>query len=203
MSTSPFAYVDLETDGLHHGRQIYEIAIIRRDFKEAGGWTETTFETFVHVAGFSLSDDYGIKVGGFYDRHPQGREMTGKPPIPGAEVMSRKTAALKVHQLLHGVHLVGVNPTFDATTLSALLRAEGLPSEPWHYHLIDLGAMAYGYLTARGEHVDIPWRSYQLAQDCGVELAAEADRHTALADAEWAKRWHDTLTGRTAAEAAA
>ena len=93
--------------------------------------------------------------------------------------------------------MVGVNPTFDATTLSALLRSEGFPPEPWNYHLIDLGAMAYGWLTARGEEVAVPWRSYQLAEQCGVELAAEDERHTALADAQWAKRWHDTLLGRT------
>ncbi len=201
----PICFIDIETDGLHHGRQIYEIAIIRRDFPDErpSRYDETTFHAFVHVPGFSLSDPYGIKVGGFFDRHPQGREMTGKAPLPGAELLSRKTAALHVHQMLHGAHMVGVNPTFDATTLAGLLRAEGFPPEPWHYHLIDLGAMAYGWLTARGEHVDVPWRSYQLAEACGVELAAEDARHTALADAEWAKRWHDTLTGGPAGVEAA
>lgn len=206
MTATSFAYVDLESDGLHHGRHIYEVAIVRRDFaadEASATWKETTFHTFVHVPGFTLSDGYGINVGGFFDRHPQGREMTGKAALPGVGVLSRKATALKVHQLLHGAHMVGVNPTFDATTLAALLRAEGFPPEPWHYHLIDLGAMAYGWLTARGQRVEVPWRSYQLAEACGVELAPEAERHTALADAQWAKRWHDTLTGLEVAEAAA
>ena len=48
-----------------------------------------------------------------------------------------------VERITRGAHLVGAVPTFDAEVLGARMRANGIcPS--WHYHLIDVEALAVG-----------------------------------------------------------
>lgn len=208
--TAPIVAVDIETDGLHPGRRVWEVAMIRRDEQ---GERETSF-----FVGLDLknSDPYGLQVGGYWDRHPSGRKISGKPPAPsdlGNLPLSKHEAASTVMRWTFGAHLIGVNPAFDADTLAGLLRAEGYMAA-WHYHLLDVAALAYGYLhgiarfdghectavvrtwseeTAFGLP-ELPWRSDELSQACGVEPPGD-DRRTAMADARWALRWYDKLTG--------
>lgn len=217
MSAQPICFVDVETDGLHTGRRIWEYAIIRRDFVPGTGPDEFFVKETVHHRFVSIdmrhSDPFGISVGGFWDRHPAGRKMSGKPPTPGdvGEVVQGKhDAARDIMRATFGAHLVGVNPAFDAETFACLLRSEGyLPS--WDYHLEDLVAETAGYIRgilkanadalhpkqyvpALAEAASLPWKSDQLAAAIGVEPLQEHERHTALGDAQWAMRWHDTLT---------
>ncbi|MBO0875368.1 MAG: hypothetical protein J2P19_18455 [Pseudonocardia sp.] len=116
-----------------------------------------------------------------------------------------------IEEWTRGAHLVGAVPAFDADVLAQRMRAHGvLPS--WHHHLIDVEAMAVGWLygkygnpdnggrpvEAEGDAVTPPWRSDDLAQACGVEPATDDERHTALGDARWCARWWDAMTGGTA-----
>lgn len=208
---APICFIDTETDGLHPGRRMWEYAIIRRDFVPSADGTaydvtETVHHRFVSI-DMRHSDPFGISVGGFWDRHPAGRKMSGKAPNPGdvGEVVQGKhDAARDIMRATFGAHLVGVNPAFDAETFAGLLRSEGyLPS--WDYHLEDLVAETAGYCRAMAsvlvetgapyaEAAALPWKSDKLAAAIGVEPLAEHERHTALGDARWAKRWHDTLT---------
>lgn len=43
-----------------------------------------------------------------------------------------------------------------------------------------------------------PWRSDDLSRACGVEPPSEEERHTALGDARWVKRWYDHILGGAA-----
>jgi hypothetical protein len=235
---APIVAIDIETDGLHPGRRVWEVAMIRRDYDQPdedgrSRWTETTFHTFVGI-DLKNSDPKGLQVGGFWDRHPAGRKLSSKPPCPtdlGNGVMSKHDAASTVMRMTFGAHVVGVNPAFDADTLSGLLRAEGYIAS-WHYHLVDMVAMSVGYLAGRPQKVVLgvdlgtdrgsvvameassghmwtlpkegpwvgrtpigpPWKSDELSRACGVEPPG-GDRHTALADAKWALRWYDAITG--------
>ncbi|HTE66667.1 MAG TPA: hypothetical protein VK736_10485, partial [Candidatus Binatia bacterium] len=77
----------------------------------------------------------------------------------------------------------------------------------WHYHLIDVEALAVGWLSglrsettlATGAYAgfvpSLPWDSDDLSRACGVEPASEAERHTALGDARWAMRLYDAIVG--------
>lgn len=96
----------------------------------------------------------------------------------------------------------------ETTTLDPMLRRHGL-IPAWSYHVVDVSAMALGWLNGRGaaaEHgatdprlpVTPPWKSDDLSLMCGVEPPGEDDRHTALGDARWALRWYDKLTGGAA-----
>jgi hypothetical protein len=70
----------------------------------------------------------------------------------------------------------------------------------WHYHLIDVEALAVGYLAGRGSadlfHPSaLPWKSDDLSAALGITVRDE-DRHTALGDAKWARAIYDAVMGR-------
>jgi len=102
--------------------------------------------------------------------------------------------------LTRGRHLVGAVPSFDEERLRKLLRANGACPE-WHYHLIDVEALAVGYLHGcnadhgRLDTPKLPWRSDDLSRACGVEPPGDDERHTALGDARWAKRLYEAICG--------
>ena len=196
---TPLCFLDTETDGIHPNRRVWEVAIIRRD---DAGQRERHF--FVGI-DMKFSDPFGLQVGGFWDRHPAGRRLSGRDNggIPSEPVLSQHDAAREVMQWTFGAHLVGAVPNFDAEVLSGLLRSYGfLPS--WHYHLIDVEALAVGYLrgrvagagaagATREEVTTPPWSSDELSIAVGVEPATDAERHTALGDARWAMHIYDAI----------
>lgn len=50
-----------------------------------------------------------------------------------------------------------------------------------------------GALAAKGWRVDPPWESEDLSRALGVPPIADADRHTALGAARWAKAIHQAV----------
>lgn len=189
---TPICFIDTETDGVHPDRKVWEIAMIRRSDKG-----ERYKEFFVEI-DLSTADPFGLKVGGFYERHPLGRSIATGSGVEQydqervASTLSMTDAALAVARMTHGAHLVGAVPNFDAECLAALLRNERLiPS--WHYHLVDVEAMAVGFL-AHTTTLALPWKSDDLSRAIGVEPPSETARHTAMGDAEWAMRIYDRIT---------
>jgi hypothetical protein len=192
--TAPLCFIDTETTGVHPSRQVWEIAMIRR---EDGRTQEVHF--FVDV-DLESADPFGLKVGGFYDRHPAGRWLSNQgggsiefPWGTGAgRHLDKATAARVVARFTHGAHLVGAVPNFDAETLAPLLRDENL-TPAWHYHLVDVEALAVGALAAGGQPPILPWRSDDLSKTLGVEPPSDNERHTAMGDARWAMRLYDAI----------
>jgi len=189
----PIVFVDTETDGVHPGRKVWEVAIIRR---EPDG-TEQEWTAFVDL-DLSTSDPFGLKVGRFYERHPAGRALAeGREHDPwhGPAPLNPFFTARKVAQLTHGAHWVGMVPNFDTEVLAALLREHRL-APAWHYHLVDAENLAAGWLRGQGLRAPIPWKSDELSRAVGVEPPGDDDRHTALGDARWAKRIYDVVMGQ-------
>jgi len=189
---APIAFVDTETDGVHPNRRPWEIAVIRR---EPDG-RETEWTAFVEI-DLSSADPFGLRVGKFYDRHPLGRHIAHGDDWSLAswgrgDHVSLRDAAFTVAQMTHGAHLVGATPNFDAEVFDRLLRSQGL-LPGWHYHLIDVGALALGALAAQGLRFHPPYKTDQLTSALGVELATDAERHTALGDTRWAMRVYDAV----------
>jgi hypothetical protein len=186
---TPLCFLDVETTGLHPGRLAWEVAMIRRD--DEG---QRMIQLFVDI-DLAGADPFGLKIGGFYERHPH-YAVDPKPAMPELFVRawSEGDAAKEVELWTRGAHLIGAVPSFDAATLDPMLRRHGL-IPAWHYHLIDVEALAVGYLCAHGKPVGPPWRSDDLSRACGVDPPGEADRHTALGDARWAVRLYDAITG--------
>lgn len=195
---TPLVFLDTETTGVHPGRQVWEIGMIRRD--DDG---ESELQFYVEV-DLSEADPFGLSVGKFYERHPQGRWLSDRMTVPADPEPCRvHLAAELVAQWTHGAHVIGAVPSFDTISLDALMRDHGL-LPAWHYHLTCVETLALGYLAGqraaghqlRDEAGDLqpPWKSRDLAAAVGV-IQREEDMHTALGDARWARAIYDKVLG--------
>ncbi|PKV80863.1 3'-5' exonuclease [Nocardia fluminea] len=187
----PIVFLDTETTGLHADRRPWEIGIIRRD---EHGQTETTIQVAdVDLSGAEL---IGLKIGRFHDRHLHYGEADADAheKDDGHLLLEERDAAREVEHLTRGAHIVGAVPSFDTECLAAMLRRHRLVPA-WHYHLIDIEALAAGYLRGRHEMaLPLPWNSDDLSRAVGVSTT-EDERHTAMGDARWAMRVYDAVAG--------
>ncbi|OZE10226.1 hypothetical protein CH249_14190 [Rhodococcus sp. 05-2255-3B1] len=207
--TNALVFLDTETTGLHHDRRPWEIALIRRE--PSGRTTEQ--RVFVADVDLSSAELIGLNVGHFYDSHPSFRAVD---PIalsdgveerklsPGTWLATEAKAAVLVERMTRGATIIGAVPNFDTECLAAMLRRHNLCAA-WHYHLIDVEAVALGYLHAASPYpsqlLDLPIKSDALSELCGVQPPSEEERHTAIGDARWVQRWYDTLTDGSIPEA--
>jgi hypothetical protein len=218
---TPLVFLDTETTSLGPTRKVWEVGMIRRD---EFGQRETSFMIKVSL---DAADPVSLAVGRFYERHPQGIALSrasrrSNQPAPTQPTVNGYDAASRVAEWTHGAHIVGAVPNFDSEVLERFLRGHGL-IPAWHYHLIDVKALAVGFLNGRrhrqNQIVDLyplenngdpapglvrwdtqavdqpPWSSDGLSLECGVEPATEQERHTAMGDARWAMRLYDAITG--------
>jgi hypothetical protein len=190
---APLCFIDTETDGVHPGRRVWEVAAVRR---EPDG-TERTYEAFVDI-DLSTADPFGLGVGGFYARHPDGRFLAGGGDGDLGKAVSPFQAAYEIARITHGAHLVAAVPSFDAEVLAALLREHQL-APAWHYHLICVENLAVGALAARGTPIVAPWKSDELTEALGVEPGTPEEKHTAMGDVAWAMRMYDAVMNPPAA----
>src|SRR4051812_48622816 len=77
--TTPICFIDTETDGVHPGRNPWEIAIIRREPGEPTA-AARVWRTFVDIDLSDTPDGFGLGIGGFDDRHPMGRHVAHGDP---------------------------------------------------------------------------------------------------------------------------
>jgi DNA polymerase III epsilon subunit-like protein len=203
-------FIDTETTSLRPDRRAWEIGLIVR--RAAAPDHEEHWFIDARDLDLGNADLMALKVGRYHERHPAGiSKGTGR-------IHREKIALERVEYLTRGAHLVGAVVSFDAEVLAARMREHGIcPS--WHYHLIDVEALAVGFLNGRrarqNEIVDgyplenngepapglvrwndpvtsLPWKSDDLSAKLGVTVSDE-DRHTALGDARWARAIYDAV----------
>lgn len=207
-------FIDTETTGLDPDRyEVYEIGlIVRNDDDEP----DQEYRWWLPV-DLGRADPVALKVGRFFERHPDihslGLSRMWFPDkrnggIEDGEGMShgRQDTARSLMRLTAGAHLVGAVPSFDAAFLGRFLRAHGC-CPAWHYHLVDVEALAAGWLaTMPKDYLDTwlpltgaapPWNSNSLSNAVGVD-PDRFDRHTALGDARWARAIYDAVMRRPA-----
>lgn len=188
----PLVFLDTETTSLQPDRRVWEAAFIRRDHTG-------TDAILLQVVDIDLTDadPNALRIGGFYDRHVDYAPASSTSPQQHPLRLTEADAARFVESITRGATLVGVGPAFDAECLATMLRRHRrTPS--WHYSLVDVKAMAAGWLAASHDGtVDLghPWSSDGLSQLCVVTPPTEVDRHTAMGDARWAMRLYDRLVG--------
>jgi hypothetical protein len=179
-------FIDTETTSLRPDRRAWEIGLIIRN---QHGDAEHRWFVAAEDLDLGNADLMSLKIGGFYDRHPDYAGRLDTEPAPRSE----RDVLRRVDFLTRGAHLVGALPSFDAEVLGNRMRAHGIcPS--WHYHLIDIEPLAIGYLCGQAKPVpDLPWNSDYLSRLIGEEPPQDDERHTALGDARWVKRIWDAI----------
>lgn len=193
---SEVVFVDTETTGLDPDRhEIWDVGLITPDGEE--------HQWFLPV-DLGRADSVALSIGRFHDRYE--RDMATHP----------EDFAWEFAQLTRGKHLAGAVISFDEERLRKLLRAHGACPE-WHYHLIDVEALAVGFLhglrtvvteyeiptggdsygadvlKAAGVADTLPWSSYDVSRALGVEPPSTDEQHSAIADARWAKRLYEAV----------
>lgn len=200
--SGPVCFVDCETTGLDPDlHEVWEVALITPVVGMTSaddGWNEQVWQLPVDL---SRADPMALNIGRFHDRRP------------GQTLVEPAVFAEEFVHASRGLHLVGACVSFDADRLWRLLRAAG-ECPMWHYHLVDVEALAAGYLIGQftaiqevGKNPDAdgptqdeamgavpPWRSTDLSRAVGVE-PDDFDRHTALGDARWAKAIYEAVMG--------
>jgi DNA polymerase III epsilon subunit-like protein len=170
------AFIDTETTGLGPGAQAWEVAVILRGGFEPRGEDR---KVLIQIQGFDEADfePEALAVSGFADRY-------GKSE--GAIHMPLPAAANRLAYLLADRHLVAANPAYDASIIERMLRACRY-EPPWHFRLVDVEALAMGAKA---------WWKPRGLQDTATALGISFDRdkmHTAMGDADLARRIHDHL----------
>jgi hypothetical protein len=207
---SKIVFLDLETTGLDpHEHEIWEIGAIVRD-----EWGDETEHVWQIRPDLGKADPKALEIGRFHERFKIPDGYTAMAIFEGDAVhrygkdeAAISAALLDVQDALRGAHIVGAVPSFDDAFLKAAFRPRSL-RVVWHYHLIDVEALAVGYLHGRkhGESTDrewsnavvdvgLPWNSEELSGAVGVD-ADRFERHTALGDARWSRAIWDAVTGR-------
>lgn len=186
MTESDVAFVDCETTGLDPNRHaVWEVGLIVDDVEHH--W-------FLPV-NIAEADPFALEIGGFYERHPDYR---AGGPTEDERCTQREDFCREFSQLTARRHLVGAVVSFDAERLAIVLRTYGwLPR--WHYHLIDVEALAVGYLMGIDGEVGasaLPWQSEEVSKLVGVDPGT-FEKHTALGDARWAREIYQAIMGDT------
>lgn len=200
-------FIDTETTSLRPDRRAWEIGVIVRE----PGEKDAEHLWFIDESDLDLgnADLMALKIGRFHDRHPgvKFRDNPGARIENGARLYPERFALLELEAITRGAHLAGNVVNFDADVLATRMRSHGIcPS--WHYHLIDVEALAVGYLTAYERagtplgkktglpypELPLPWNSDDLSAALGVAVGRD-ERHTALGDARWARDMYDAVMG--------
>ena len=201
MTTGTLIFLDTETTSLRYDRRVWEIgAIIRRVAAP-----EQRLHRFIRAEDLDLggADPFSLDIGGYYQRHPQGR---GDGTVPsGAALHFEADVMAELAHLTRAATIVGNVVNFDTEVLAARCRANGVLWNA-HYHLVDVEALVAGYLAgvllqadppASGrrlrEVITPPWNSQELSDALGVKVPGEGERHTAMGDAEWARDMYDAV----------
>lgn len=178
-------FVDTETTGLDPDRhQIWEVGLILPNDDEYHWYLPVDLGT---------ADPFALDIGRFHERHPHGYRSPTEGGLTDLDQFSEEFASLT-----YKLHMAGAVISFDDLRLAKLLRAHG--QQPgWHYHVIDVEALAAGYLAAGysdagpGPHRP-PWNSDELSQCLGVH-PDQFERHTALGDSRWARAIYHKVLG--------
>lgn len=202
MDTSKLAFVDTETLGLDPVlNPIWEIAVIIDDTEHV--WQRRLPRQLHDINVRADSDgpprivipdrdrdvyvsEWVLENTGIRDRYDH---RTALQPWQSAQ---------RFAELVSGRHLVGAVPSFDEERLRGEHRAwcEAWGTRmPWHYHLIDVEALAIGNVSDRFEF-DLPWDSADLSLTVGVDPDDFTPKHSALTDARWAKAMFEAVMNR-------
>ena len=198
--SNEIVFLDTETTSLDDERgEVWEIGLIDDLSSREYCWQIRP--------DLTTADPNSLRISGYYRRNHMADHLIGDalrlahPYHVGAGITT-KAVAQELAMLLAGKTVIGAVPDFDYRFLRKFLARHG---EVWtaHYHLIDIEAMAAGYLIGRNKghaaarlptvSVELPWKSDDLSRELGVE-PTDFLRHTALGDCRWVRAQYRVMT---------
>lgn len=184
-NTVKICFVDTETTSLRPDRRAWEVGLILRD-TDTGKDTEHAWFIAKEDLELGNADLSSLKIGRFYDRHPEFNGGTSDDPWTPLQVRAEWDIARKIEDLTRGAIIIGAVPNFDTEVLGDVLRRNGY-TPAWHYHLVDIETLAAG-----ARKLPPPWGFDDLLAAYGLSYAEE-DRHTALGDARMVRDLYDAV----------
>lgn len=202
MTDPTLVHLDVESTALHLQRRAWEVgAIVDRPGEEP-----TEHRWFVDIFDLDLfggADPESLRIGGFWDRHPQAAWVKVNDEhqvfiVPGALRQVPTDQTVREHELMRPLAdlfrdravICGSNPAFDQYTLEPRMLAHNI-KPGWHYHPEDVPGLARGWLRAQG--LLAPRKSDEIARACGLD-PDWYDRHTALGDCRLFRDLHRVVS---------
>lgn len=182
MTRQPIVFLDCETLGLDPAAPIWEFACLRRDYDEDGSYFTRTVEFFIQHDPAKWLDDPDYPDSFKQDYRDRFIREDAMPETVAASIIAAAVTDAVVH---------ASNPMFDMERIAVLLGRSRMAPR-WHYHPVDVPTLVQGFLAARGELPEPPWKSDRLSEALGV-IPADYARHTALGDVAWTVAMYDTV----------
>lgn len=169
-------FMDTETTSLNrYKRRIWDLGYIVREPGE-----DDREEQFFFNVSLKHADPMSLKIGGYYERHPEPYYEFGQFSRDEADVLR------DVVDDFRGATLVGAVPSFDEETLARFVWKTLRLQPTWHYHLIDIETLVAGRLALAP-----PWNYDKVIEMAGLPPIKEEERHTALGDARMVRDLYD------------
>lgn len=161
-------FLDTECTGLDHGADIWEFAAVRR---HADGSRSRLHMFIAHDSAKAARLP-----------EPFHSDYAARCPVDASELVPQRIAVRRICEFIgYDAVVVGAVAAFDSQRLAGLFARHRMPPPPWLYTVVDVCALAAGYLRAHGEAVEFPAHVEQLGRRLGVD-AQRYDRHTAMGD---------------------
>jgi len=184
---TPIVFLDTECTGMDLDADIWELGALRRE--PDGRRSE------LHLF---LSHDVrkAMRL-----REPFHSDYVARLPDDTQLVPARQAAVMLTRFIGYDAVVVGAVSSYDCQRLAVLFARYRMAVPPWLYTMVDVYALAAGYLQARGEAVDYPVRVDQVSRGLGVD-ADHYSRHTAMGDVMFVEEIFDACMDHTPAGAA-
>jgi hypothetical protein len=172
-------FLDTECTGLDRDADIWEFGAIRR---HADG-TESRLHIFIaHDETKAARLPRSFRA-----------DYLSRCPETDSLVPQHKAAMMIAEFIGDDAVVIGAVAAFDSHRLAVLFDRHRLGTPSWLYTVVDVNALATGYLRALGEPVAFPAQVESVGRRLGVN-AEDYPRHTALGDASFAQAIFDRCT---------